>query len=86
MWNLKERKYQGIWTTEYVQIVLGLDDQAPACPDGTGSCESCILGEGELFSWAIEICYAGKNNTPLNSVSGVPQHPFAFPAFRKIGL
>jgi len=35
--------------------VSGLDDEAPTCPDGAGSHQGHVLGEGELRGWAQEV-------------------------------
>ena len=48
-----------------VQDVTGLDDQAPAGPDGSGSHQGGILREGQLLSWAVEVGDTGDDKSPL---------------------
>lgn len=56
-----------------VQNVAGLDDQAPAGPDGSGGHQSGVLGKRELLSWAVKIGDTGDDQSPLseNPVSNV---------------
>lgn len=54
---------------ENVQNVLGLDDQAPACPDCAGASKSSVLGKREGLCWACEVGNTGKNEGPLVRVS-----------------
>jgi hypothetical protein len=53
------------WTRNYSQIVLGLDDEAPAGPDDTGRGQSKVLGDGELLYGTGEVRDAGEDEGPL---------------------
>lgn len=50
---------------ESVQVVLGLDDQAPSGPDETGAGQGKVLGEGELLDGSREVGDTGKDESPL---------------------
>lgn len=52
-----------------IQDVTGLDDQAPAGPDSTGSHQGTVLGEGQLLSWAVEVGDTGDDESPLHKES-----------------
>lgn len=47
------------------QVVLWLDDETPAGPDGTGGGQGGILCEGELLRWAVEVGDTCDNKSPL---------------------
>ena len=49
-----------------VQDVTGLDNQAPAGPDSTGSHQGTVLGKGELLSRAVEVRDTGDDQSPLH--------------------
>lgn len=49
-----------------VQDVTGLDNQAPAGPDSTGSHQGTVLGKGELLSRAVEVGDTGDDQSPLH--------------------
>jgi hypothetical protein len=49
----------------HVQNVTGLDDHAPASPDGTSTHQSSVLGEGELLGGTSEVGDTGDDQTPL---------------------
>lgn len=51
----------------HVQNVAGLDNHAPASPDGTGTHEGGVLGEGELLSGTGEIGDTGDDEAPLQN-------------------
>lgn len=48
-----------------VQDVSGLDDQAPASPDGSGGHQGGVLGEGEFLGRAVEVGDTGDDQSPL---------------------
>lgn len=50
---------------ENLQDVTGLDDHAPAGPDGSGAHQGGVLGEGELLRRTGEIGHTGDNEAPL---------------------
>lgn len=52
----------------HAQNVLGLDDHAPARPDGAGGREGGVLREGEGLGWAPEVGDAGEDEGPLGCV------------------
>ena len=56
---------------ENVQNVLGLDDQAPACPDCASGGEISVLGKREGLCWACEVGNTSKDEGPLVRVSCV---------------
>lgn len=47
------------------QVVLGLDDEAPAGPDEAGGGQGTVLGEGEFLGGAGEVGDAGEDEGPL---------------------
>lgn len=49
----------------HVQVVLGLDDQAPAGPDDTGGRQGGVLGEGKLLGGTGKVGDAGEDESPL---------------------
>jgi hypothetical protein len=49
-----------------IQDVTGLDDQAPASPDGTSTHQSSVLGEGELLGGTGEVGDTGDDQAPLS--------------------
>jgi hypothetical protein len=53
----------------HIQNVAGLDNHAPASPDGTGTHEGGILGEGELLSGTGEVGDTGDDEAPLFEMS-----------------
>lgn len=48
-----------------IQVVLGLDDQAPPGPDQTSARQGKVLREGELFGRAGKVGDAGEHESPL---------------------
>ena len=52
-----------------IQDVTGLDDQAPASPDGTSTHQSSVLGEGELLGGTGEVGDTGDDEAPLFEMS-----------------
>lgn len=58
-----------VCTDRSVQKVSGLDDEAPAGPDQTGSHEGGILTQGERFGGTGKVCGTSKDETPLQRVS-----------------
>ena len=56
------------------QVVLGLDDHAPARPDEAGAGQGEVLGEGELLGRAGEVGDAGEDEGPLG------ESAFSFPS------
>lgn len=48
-----------------LQDVTGLDDQAPAGPDGTSAHQSSVLGERELLGGTVEVGDTGDDKGPL---------------------
>jgi hypothetical protein len=52
----------------HIQNVAGLDDHTPASPDGTGTHEGGILGEGELLSGTGEVGDTGDDEAPLSKM------------------
>jgi glutamine cyclotransferase len=48
-----------------VQIVLGLDDQAPTGPDETSASQGKVLGKGQLFGGTGKVGNTGNNESPL---------------------
>lgn len=51
---------------QYIQHILGLDNEAPSGPDGTGSHEGEVLSQGQLLSWAKEVGGAGEDHAPFH--------------------
>lgn len=49
-----------------VQVVLGLDDEAPAGPDETGAGEGKVLRQGELLDGAGKVGDASDDEAPLS--------------------
>jgi hypothetical protein len=49
-----------------IQDVTGLDDQAPASPDGTSTHQSSVLGEGELLGGTGEVGDTSDDQAPLS--------------------
>lgn len=47
------------------QVVLGLDDEAPAGPDETGGGQGAVLLQGELLGRAGEVGDTGEDEGPL---------------------
>lgn len=47
------------------EVVLGLDDEAPAGPDEAGGGQGAVLGEGELLGGAAKVGDAGEDEGPL---------------------
>ena len=45
--------------------VAGLDDEAPARPDGARGHEGQVLRDAELRCWAREVGGAGEDDAPL---------------------
>lgn len=56
-WQMAEKKN--------IQVVLGLDDQAPSSPDKTSAGKSEVLSEGELLNGTREVGDTGKDKSPL---------------------
>lgn len=54
---------------DVVQVVLGLDDQAPTGPDETGAGQGEVLGERELLGRTSEIGNTSEDKSPLRWVS-----------------
>jgi hypothetical protein len=54
-----------------IQVVLGLDDEAPASPDNTGARQGEVLGEGEVLDGTSEVGDTGKDKSPLQVVNKV---------------
>lgn len=50
------------------QVVLGLDDEAPARPDEAGSRQGAVLLQRELLGRATEVGDAGEDEGPLVSL------------------
>lgn len=48
-----------------VQVVLGLDDEAPSSPNDTGAGQSEVLSERELLGGTSEVGDTGKDKSPL---------------------
>lgn len=48
------------------QVVLGLDDEAPARPDEAGGGQGSVLLQRELLGRAAEVGYAGEDESPLH--------------------
>lgn len=66
----------------HVQVVLGLDDQAPAGPDDTGGRQGGVLGEGELLGGTGKVGDTGEDESPLyqsqsasSTIIMCPYHP-----------
>jgi hypothetical protein len=55
----------------YVQVVLRLDNEAPASPDDTGAGQGEVLSEGELLGGTSEIGDTGKDKSPLKATNEV---------------
>lgn len=51
--------------------VLGADDEAPACPDGTSAHEGEVLGEGERLGGAREVGSASEHHAPFHDGSPI---------------
>ena len=51
---------------ENAQVVLRLDDQAPAGPDETGGSQGAVLGEGELLGRARKVGDTCEDETPFH--------------------
>jgi len=51
------------------RVVDGDDDQRVAYPDRTGSCQSEILGNGQLLGWPLQITDTSCYETPLHQWS-----------------
>lgn len=49
-----------------IQDVTGLDDQAPASPDGTSTHQSSVLSEGELLGGTGKVGDTGEDQAPLS--------------------
>jgi len=49
----------------YVQVVLGLDDEAPPGPDEAGAGESKVLRKRELLCGTGKVGDAGEDERPL---------------------
>lgn len=54
-----------------IQVVLGLDDEAPASPDNTGAGQGQVLGEGEVLNGTSEIGDTGEDKSPLQLINKV---------------
>lgn len=54
-----------------IQVVLGLDDEAPASPDNTGAGQGKVLGEGEVLDGTSEIGDTGEDKSPLQVINKV---------------
>ena len=50
----------------HIQDVTGLNDHAPAGPDGTSAHQSSVLGEGELVGGTGEVGDTGDDQAPLS--------------------
>lgn len=50
---------------EHLQVVLGLDDQAPASPDDTGASQSKVLSQRKLLGRTSKVGNASKDESPL---------------------
>lgn len=48
-----------------LQHVAGLDDHAPASPDGTGGHKSTVLCQGKFLSRTTEVGDTSDDQTPL---------------------
>lgn len=53
---------------EGVHDISWLNDQAPTSPDQACASEGDVLGEGELFSGAVEVRDTGENEAPLDTL------------------
>lgn len=51
------------------EVVLGLDDEAPASPDDAGAGQGKVLGEGELLGGTSKVGDAGEDESPLHDRS-----------------
>lgn len=61
-----------------VQVVLGLDDQAPPGPDDAGAGQGKVLGKRELFGGAGKVGDAGEDKSPLYELFSVaPRLPLS---------
>ena len=58
--------------SEYIQVVLGGDDHAPASPDAASGHQGTVLSEGELLGRAAKVGDTGDDKSPL--VKSVEQH------------
>jgi hypothetical protein len=54
-----------------IQVVLGLDDEAPAGPDNTGTGQGEVLSEGEVLDGTSEVGDTGEDKSPLQIVNKV---------------
>lgn len=50
---------------EYAQDIPRLDNKAPSCPDGTGTCQGEVLSHRQLLCWAAKVTNAGDDECPL---------------------
>lgn len=53
------------------EVVLGLDDEAPAGPDDAGGRQGGVLREGELLGGAGKVGDTGEDKSPLQKSKGV---------------
>lgn len=58
-------------TGAVIQVVLGLDDEAPAGPDDAGAGQGEVLGEGELLGGTSKVGDAGEDESPLQGIESV---------------
>ena len=54
-----------------LQVVLGLDDEAPTSPDDAGTGQGKVLGEGELLGGTSKVGDAGEDESPLQRIESV---------------
>lgn len=52
------------------EVVLGLDDEAPAGPDEAGGGQGGVLGEGEFLGGTGKVGDTGEDESPLLSFVG----------------
>ena len=62
----QKRRATTRWKKGNAQVVLGLDDQAPAGPDETGGSQGGVLGERELLGWARKVGDTCEDETPFH--------------------
>lgn len=62
---------------EHAQVVLRLDDQAPASPDETCAGQGKVLRKGELLNGTGKVGNAGNDEAPLYKAHVVSFIPFS---------
>lgn len=63
----------------HVQVVLGLDDEAPARPDEAGAGEGKVLRDRQLLGGTGKVGDAGEDERPLLRISIIPSCTTRFP-------